>query len=155
MESSEFQEQVSEECDLPEGWQVAPYADFGFEVSSFDGETDTPRALAVTSSESVVEIDIRHRDMPGRIEAMKMSRGETPEKPYLEAPSTVGVLQYHDDDVAHAVAAINALADRDVLDELVEKRDFVQHDERMSVLEAVEEVAGIDPTTVTSTTDSI
>jgi len=31
----------------------------------------------------------------------------------------------------------------------------VQHDERMDVLEAVEQVAGIDSTTVTSTTDSI
>jgi len=93
--------------------------------------------------------------MPGRIEAMDMSRGETPEQPYLEVPSTVGVLQFYDDDVEHAVAAIDALADRDVLDELVEKRDFVQHDERMDVLEAVEQVAGIDSTTVTSTTDSI
>jgi len=63
--------------------------------------------------------------------------------------------QFYDDDVEHAVAAIDALADRDVLDELVEKRDFVQHDERMDVLEAVEQVAGIDSTTVTSTTDSI
>jgi len=134
---------------------VAPYTDFGFEVSSFDGETDTPRVLSVTSDDSAVEIDIRHHDMPGRIEAMDMSRGETPEQPYLEVPSTVGVLQFYDDDVEHAVAAIDALADRDVLDELVEKRDFVQHDERMDVLEAVEQVAGIDSTTVTSTTDSI
>jgi len=92
MNSSEFQEQVRDECDLPEGWQVAPYTDFGFEVSSFDGETDTPRVLSVTSDDSAVEIDIRHHDMPGRIEAMDMSRGETPEQPYLEVPSTVGVL---------------------------------------------------------------
>jgi len=155
MRNNEFQERVRNECDLPEGWQVAPYSDFGFEVSSFDAETDTPRVLAVTSDESVVEIDIRHRDMPGRIEAMEMSRGETPEKPYLEAPSTVGVLQFYDDDVQHAVAAIDALADPDVLDDLVEKRDFVQHDERLSVLEAVEGAAGIDPETVTSTADSI
>jgi len=87
--------------------------------------------------------------MPGRIEAMDMSRGETAEQPYLEVPSTVGVLQFYDDDVEHAVAAIDALADRDVLDELVEKRDFVQHDERMDVLEATHSVAGIDSTTVT------
>ncbi|ELZ39311.1 hypothetical protein C471_08530 [Halorubrum saccharovorum DSM 1137] len=155
MRNNEFQERVREECDLPEGWQVAPYTDFGFEVSSFDGETETPRALEITAEDLVVEIVIRHRDMPGRIEALEMSQGETPEKPYLELPSTVGVLQFYDEDVEHAVTAINALADRDVLDKLAEKRDFVERDEQMGVLEAVEEVAGIDPTTVTSTTDSI
>lgn len=43
----------------------------------------------------------------------------------------------------------------DLADRLEQKRDFVQRDEQMSVLEVVEEVAGIDPATVTSTTDSI
>lgn len=154
---SAYQKSLSESCTLPDGWAVHPNDGMtgGFEVSPYDGEEMAERTIEVINGDQMTEVVISHVDMPGRLEAGHMERGEQPEKPYLDVPSSVGVLQFHDPDSEAAIEAVDALADPVVLDELVEKRDFVANEDHLGVLEAVDEVSDVDPDTVDDTLTSI
>lgn len=155
MTNSDLEERVRAECDLPEGWGVHPYQDFGFEVSAYDGENPVSRAIEVNGDDELVEVIIEHEEMPGRAEAGRYQRGEEVSKPYTPVPSQAGVLQFSDSGADAAIAVINELADPDVLDEFVSKRDYIENESSLTVKEALVDVTDIDPDMIDGTLDSI
>ena len=144
-------ERIESECDLPDGWSAFKTTPIGtIEVSGFDGEEQQEAILEVIAGDQVTEIIINHSRMPGRLSA---NNYEERDEPASDIPDQAGVLQFATRD--EALAALDELADPDIIEEVARTRSFVENDDPLDVTEAVREASNVDVSTIKDTSTGI
>jgi len=153
--NKEYKKRVREQCDFPEGWGIQDLAGSTFEISDYDGESTITGAIEVVNGDQRTELVLSHREMPGRMEAIRLNRDEDLPEIDTSIPSTIGVLQFFDGDSEAAIEAIDKLASPDALSALAKERDFVNNDSQPSVIEALEAAMDVDTSIVDDSLSSL
>lgn len=154
MSSISLVERISSECDLSDDVTAMGSAD-GFTAvirPETKGDEVEEFSIEVVSDDAATEVSIFHTEMPGRLEAKRMNRGEEPDI-FTEIPSPVGVLRF--DELDDAIPVIESLADEDVISDLVDDRNFVARNDSLSVAEAIASHEDIDDSDVIGTLTSV
>jgi len=151
-------EELRDECEIPDAWNVNRTAPTGsIEISLLKGEGNVEDAiieLIQDEGTDYAEVVITHTDMPGRMESALLERGETVDK-INKIPSQCGVIGFNSIDAA--VDAISELVDADgeTVANIAATRNYVEHDSVPDVLSAVQQHADISNNDVKETFASI